>query len=102
MVLSFIVVPVVLRVGEPHREALGPDWLVPGLEIALLGALIAVDLVEGSKVTQSADSLLASGALIWLGTRSSSASATGSWTPEGRSLATAGSGGSQTSRSPSS
>jgi hypothetical protein len=101
--LSFIAITVVLRVAEPHREALGPDWLVPGLEIALLAALIAanpadvvgrarwlrplsialigsllvlgilsdatliVDLVKGSKVTQSASSLLASGALIWLG-----------------------------------
>jgi hypothetical protein len=99
----FIMVTVVLRLAEPHREALGPDWLVPGLEIGLLAALIAanpadvvgrakwlrplsitlivallgagilsdvtliVDLVEGSKVTQSADSLLASGALIWMG-----------------------------------
>jgi len=99
----FIVVTVVLRLVEPEREALGPDWLVPGIEIALLAALIAanpaqlagrakwlrpisisligllaftamvstvvliVDLVEGSKVTQSATSLLASGALIWLG-----------------------------------
>jgi hypothetical protein len=100
---SFIVVTVVLRVVEPHREALGPDWLVPGIEIALLVALIAAnpahvvgraawlrpisitligllavvamvanvvlitDLVRGSKVTESAASLLASGALIWLG-----------------------------------
>jgi hypothetical protein len=99
----FIVVTVVLRVVEPHREALGPDWLVPGLEIGLLAALIAanpahlvgrarwlrplsitlivallvaallsdailiVDLAKGSKVTKSADSLLASGALVWLG-----------------------------------
>jgi hypothetical protein len=36
----FIIVTVVLRVAEPHREALGPGWLVPGLEIALLAALI--------------------------------------------------------------
>jgi hypothetical protein len=104
LVLSlFIVVTVVLRLAEPHREGLGPDWLIPGLEIGLLLALIAanpadvvgrakwlrplaitlivalliagmlsdatliVDLVKGSKVTQSADSLLASGALIWFG-----------------------------------
>jgi hypothetical protein len=101
---SFIVITVVLRVAEPHRESLGPHWLEPGLEIALLLALIAanptriderarwlrpvslvlifcltavaivsdavllVDLVKGSKVTDSAASLLASGALIWLGT----------------------------------
>jgi uncharacterized membrane protein len=104
LALSFFVgVTVVLRVVEPHRESLGPPWLVPGIEIALLVALIAadpahlagrerwlrpvsitligllavvamvsnvvliVDLVKGSKVTQSATSLLASGALIWLG-----------------------------------
>jgi hypothetical protein len=102
-VLSFIAITVVLRVAEPERESLGPHWLVPGLEIALLLALIAahpvhlaerarwlrplaitligalmavallstgvliVDLVKGSKVTESATSLLASGALIWLG-----------------------------------
>ena len=99
----FIAVTVVLRVVEPNRESLGPPWLVPGFEIALLVALIAadpthlarrarwlrpvsitllgllavvamvsnvvliVDLVRGSEVTQSATSLLASGALIWLG-----------------------------------
>jgi hypothetical protein len=99
----FIALTVVLRVVEPDREALGPEWLVPGIEIALLVALIAAnpahvagrarwlrpvsitligllavvamvsnviliaDLVKGSKVTESATSLLASGALIWLG-----------------------------------
>ena len=83
---------------------MGPHWLVPGLEIGLLIALIAADpakvvgrarwlrpfaitlivtlammavlsdvtlivhLVEGSKVTESASSLLASGALVWSGT----------------------------------
>jgi hypothetical protein len=100
---SFIVITVVLRIAQPHRETLGPAWLGPGLEIALLVALLAanpahvvgrvgwlrplaitlivtlvlvaivsamvliVDLVRGSKVTESASSLLASGALIWLG-----------------------------------
>ena len=104
VLLSFIVITVVLRVAEPHRESLGPPWFAPGLEIALLVALWAahpshlvqrarwlrplsivligaltvlaivsdavliVDLITGSKVTQSATSLLASGALIWLGT----------------------------------
>jgi hypothetical protein len=38
---SFIVVTVVLRAAEPERESLGPHWLVPGIEIALLVALIA-------------------------------------------------------------
>ena len=100
---SFIVVTVVLRIVEPERESLGPHWLAPAIEIALLIALIAAnpahvkgrakwlrplsitligmlagvamvstivlisDLVTGSKVTESATSLLASGALIWLG-----------------------------------
>ena len=40
---SFIVVTVVLRVVEPERESLGPHWLVPGIEIALLVALIAAE-----------------------------------------------------------
>ena len=100
---SFIVLTIVLRVFEPHRESLGPHWLVPGIEIALLVALVAADpahltgrrhwlrplsiglvlalaaaalvstavliteLVRGGKVTDSASSLLFSGALIWLG-----------------------------------
>jgi hypothetical protein len=100
---SFILITVVLRVAVPHRESLGPRWLVPSLEIGLLVVLIAanpahvvgrarwlrplsitliglltvvavtfdgiliVDLVKGNKVTESADSLLASGALVWLG-----------------------------------
>lgn len=101
--LAFIAVSVVLRVTVPDRESLGPAWLVPGIEIGLLVALIAADparlagrrrwlrpasivlvfalaaaalastgilisdLIRGGKVTQSADSLLASGAVIWLG-----------------------------------
>jgi uncharacterized membrane protein len=100
---AFTCLTVVLRVLQPHRESVGPHWLVPGLEIALLVALIVadpthlarrarwlrpvaitligllavaamvssvtliVDLIRGSKVTESATSLLASGALIWLG-----------------------------------
>jgi uncharacterized membrane protein len=99
----FIALTVVLRIVEPERESVGPAWLVPGIEIVLLMALIAADpahvvrrarwlrplsitligllaavglvsnvvliadLITGSKVTQSATSLLASGALIWLG-----------------------------------
>jgi hypothetical protein len=101
--LSYVALTVVLRIAQPEREALGPHWLVPALEVALLVALVAadpahvigrarwlrplaltlifaltvvallstavliVDLVRGSKVTESAASLLASGALIWLG-----------------------------------
>ena len=100
---AFIVITIVLRVLEPHRESIGPHWLVPSIEIALLLALVAAnpaqlsrrrrwlrpvaillvaalmvvtllattilitELVRGGKVTESATSLLASGALIWLG-----------------------------------
>ena len=104
LVLSgFIAITVVLRIVEPERESLGPHWLAPAIEIALLAALLVAnpahvagrarwlrplsiwligllafvamvstvvlitDLVRGSKVTESAPSLLASGALIWLG-----------------------------------
>jgi hypothetical protein len=103
VIAGFIAITVTLRFLEPERESLGPHWLVPGIEIAMLGALIAADparlserrrwlrrlsltlvmalvvvallstavlitdLVSGAKVTESASSLLASGALIWLG-----------------------------------
>ena len=99
----FITVSIVLRVAVPHRSSLGPDWLVPAVEIGLLIVLLAadparvsgrrrwlrrlaialvsllgfaaltstvkliVDLVEGTRVTNSASDLLASGAVIWLG-----------------------------------
>ena len=99
----FIAITIVLRVMQPNRESLGPPWLVPGIEISLLLALLAAnpatlnrrrrwlrplaivlvcalvvvallatsilitELVQGGKVTDSATSLLASGALIWLG-----------------------------------
>ena len=44
LVLSgFIVVTVVLRLVEPERESLGPHWLAPALEVALLVALIAAN-----------------------------------------------------------
>ena len=102
-ILSFIGLTIALRVAEPHRETLGPSWLVPAVEIAMLVVLLAADpaharrrrrwlrpisvalvvalvvvalistvvliseLVRGGKVTESADSLLSSGALIWLG-----------------------------------
>ncbi len=42
-VSAFIAITIVLRVLEPHRESLGPHWLVPGIEIAMLVALIAAD-----------------------------------------------------------
>jgi hypothetical protein len=99
----FIAMSIVLRIAVPHRSSLGPDWLVPAVEIGLLIVLLAadparvsghrrwlrrlaialvsllgcaaltstvkliVDLVEGTKVTNSASDLLASGAVIWLG-----------------------------------
>ncbi len=100
---AFVVMTIVLRVVQPHRESLGSPWLVPGIEVLLLVVLIAADpakvgerrhwlrplsialvaclavaalistvvliteLVRGGKVTEEATSLLASGALIWLG-----------------------------------
>jgi hypothetical protein len=99
----YIALTIAIRVAEPHRESLGPHWLVPGIEIALLAVLLAADpvrvgrratwlrrvsivlvlsllavamvatgvlitdLIRGGTVTESASSLLASGALIWLG-----------------------------------
>jgi uncharacterized membrane protein len=39
----FIAVSITLRIVQPHREALGPDWLLPGVEIAMLAALLAAD-----------------------------------------------------------
>jgi hypothetical protein len=42
-VAGFTAVTVTLRVIEPHRESLGPTWLVPGIEIGLLAALLAAD-----------------------------------------------------------
>src|SRR5206468_8287512 len=40
---AYIAITIALRLLEPHREALGPKWLVPGIEIGLLAALIAAD-----------------------------------------------------------
>jgi hypothetical protein len=31
-VSAFIAITITLRVREPHRESLGPTWLVPGIE----------------------------------------------------------------------
>src|SRR5881397_2905556 len=33
---TFIAMSVALRVPQPHRESLGPPWLVPAIEIAML------------------------------------------------------------------
>jgi hypothetical protein len=39
----FIAVTIVLRLAVPDRASLGPAWLVPGIEIATLFALLAAD-----------------------------------------------------------
>jgi hypothetical protein len=102
-VAAYIALSVGLRIAVPSRESLGPHWLIPAVEMALLVALVAADparltrrhrllrrigiglvlalllaalvsasilvrdLLTGGNVTDSAGSLLASGALIWLG-----------------------------------
>ena len=100
---SFIAISIALRIAVPNRESVGPHWVVPGIELALLACLVLADpahvvgrrrwlrrvsiflvlalagvtlvstgllirdLIIGGKVTNEAGSLLASGALIWLG-----------------------------------
>jgi hypothetical protein len=102
-ICSYFAVTVVLHFAVPHHQTLGPPWLIPSVEVAMLGLLLAADparviprrrwlrpaalllmvvlaaavfastvklitaLIEGGKVTNSATSLLASGALVWLG-----------------------------------
>jgi len=102
-VCAFIAITITLRILEPHATTLGPRWLVPGIEIGMLLALLAADparliaramwlrrlsialilslavvailsatvlisdLIRGARVTESADALLTSGVLIWLG-----------------------------------
>jgi uncharacterized membrane protein len=39
----FIGITITLRIAQPHRESLGPHWLVPGIEIGMLIALLAAD-----------------------------------------------------------
>jgi uncharacterized membrane protein len=34
---------IALRLVEPHRESLGPPWLVPGIEISMLAVLALAD-----------------------------------------------------------
>jgi hypothetical protein len=48
-VAAFIAISITLRVVEPDRESLGPSWLVPAIEIAMLAALIAADPARVSK-----------------------------------------------------
>ena len=39
----FVAISVGLRIAVPNRESLGPDWLVPGIEIGLLVLLLLAD-----------------------------------------------------------
>jgi hypothetical protein len=39
----FIALSITLRIAAPNRSSLGPDWLVPGIEIGLLIVLLAAD-----------------------------------------------------------
>jgi hypothetical protein len=48
-VAAFIALSVVLRIVEPDREALGPAWLVPSIELAMLVALVAADPARVSR-----------------------------------------------------
>jgi uncharacterized membrane protein len=99
----FIALTVALHFAVPDHPRLGPGWLIPTVEVAMLALLLAADpariasqrrrlrwasltlvlilavavlastakliadLIDGARVTQSATSLLASGALVWLG-----------------------------------
>jgi hypothetical protein len=40
---AFIALTVALRIVEPRRDSLGPHWLVPGIEVALLVVLLLAD-----------------------------------------------------------
>jgi hypothetical protein len=39
----FIALTITLRIATPNRSSLGPDWLIPGIEIGLLLVLLAAD-----------------------------------------------------------
>ena len=103
VLVIYIALTITLRITVPDRPRLGPEWLVPTVEILFLAALVLADpahisararwlrrvalgltfallamtftstfvlirdLIEGGKATNSADVLLASGALVWLG-----------------------------------
>ena len=43
VLLFFIALTIALRVAQPHAEALGNRWVVPGIEMALFVALLASD-----------------------------------------------------------
>ena len=44
----FVGITVALRVLQPHRETLGPRWLVPGIEIAMLVMLVVERVNNGA------------------------------------------------------
>jgi len=66
---------IALRRFGPHRQSVGPGWLVPRAAILLTVLLAAAavwstvtlvsDLITGGKVTNSPGTLLAVGGLIW-------------------------------------
>jgi len=39
----YIAITITLRIAEPHRESLGPPWLVPAIEIAMLAVLLLAE-----------------------------------------------------------
>jgi hypothetical protein len=49
VVAAFIAISISLRIIEPDRESLGPSWLVPAIEIAMLVALVAADPARVSR-----------------------------------------------------
>jgi hypothetical protein len=101
--VAFLALNVTLRLWLPDESAVRVPWLVPSVELVLLGVLVAsdpgnlarhrrklrrlamalvvllvlaelwatavliYDLIEGTGVSQSADELLATGAVIWIG-----------------------------------
>jgi hypothetical protein len=48
-VAAFLAISITLRIVEPDREKLGPAWLVPGIELAMLVALLAADPARVSR-----------------------------------------------------
>jgi len=42
-IVTFLAISITLRIIEPQRESLGPDWLVPSIEVAMLIALLFAD-----------------------------------------------------------
>jgi hypothetical protein len=41
--LLYIGITVAARIAQPNHESLGPHWLVPSIELALLAALVLAD-----------------------------------------------------------